>query len=142
MFLAGSSVPISSNMGQPYAHVIAPNSKQPAVDFPPVNQPITPPHCSRLSSPLSISSHNGAQSRSGSTSTGELIARTKGVATTSASRPELATITSSLGSVSAMALIQSGMTFYKLDHLFLVSQLDYIMCILIYSFSNSCTSGS
>ncbi|KAJ1437889.1 Tify domain [Sesbania bispinosa] len=82
MLLAGNS-----NMA--HAKAQAPGSKLVAVDGVSVSQPANTPPCSGLSSPLSVSSHTGAQSGSGSTSTDEfLAAKTTGVPTTPVSNVE------------------------------------------------------
>nr|AGV54585.1 hypothetical protein [Phaseolus vulgaris] len=81
MLLAGNSLSIAPNMGQPKVHV--PVSKLAAGDGMPATQPGSTPPGSGLSSPISVSSHTAAQSGSGSTSTDEfLAAKTTGVPTT------------------------------------------------------------
>ncbi|XP_029128293.1 protein TIFY 6B isoform X1 [Cajanus cajan] len=87
MLLAGTSISTASNMAKPKVHV--PISKLAAGDGVPVSQPANTPPGSRLSSPLSVSSHTGAPSGSGSTSTDEfLAAKTTGVPTTPVSNVE------------------------------------------------------
>ncbi|XP_047158054.1 protein TIFY 6B-like isoform X4 [Vigna umbellata] len=81
MLLAGSSVSVAHSMVQPKVHV--PVSKMAAGDSVPATQPANTPPGSGLSSPISVSSHTGTQSGSGSTSTDEfLAAKTTGVPTT------------------------------------------------------------
>ncbi|CAJ1936819.1 unnamed protein product [Sphenostylis stenocarpa] len=81
MLLAGNSLSIAPNMAQPKVH--APVSKMAGGDGVPVSQPANTPPGSGLSSPLSVSSHTGLQSGSGSTSTDEFLAsKTTGVPTT------------------------------------------------------------
>ncbi|BAT72742.1 Protein TIFY 6B Jasmonate ZIM domain-containing protein [Vigna angularis] len=87
MLLAGSSVSVAPSMVQPKVHV----PKLAAGDGVPVpaTQPANTPPGSGLSSPISVSSHTGAQSGSGSTSTDEfLAAKTTGVPTTPVSNVE------------------------------------------------------
>jgi len=68
-----------------------------------MNQLTTTPPCSRLSSPLSVSSQTGTQSGSGSTSTEEIMpAKTSGVATTPVSKPEPQKAAAMLPSASAI----------------------------------------
>ncbi|KAI4357582.1 hypothetical protein L6164_001521 [Bauhinia variegata] len=87
MFLAGNGVSAVSNTAQPKVQVPCP--KLGSGDGVPVNQPINTPPCSGLASPLSVSSHTGAQSGSGSTSTEEfLAAKTTGVPSTLVSKSD------------------------------------------------------
>ncbi|KAI4313738.1 hypothetical protein L6164_026694 [Bauhinia variegata] len=87
MLLAGNGVSAVSNMAQPKVQV--PYLKLTSVEGMPVNQPINAPPCSGLASPLSVSSHTGAQSGTGSTSTEEfLVAKTTGVPTTPVSKSD------------------------------------------------------
>ncbi|KAG2701510.1 hypothetical protein I3760_06G048600 [Carya illinoinensis] len=89
MFLAGNGSSITFNTAHPKAQVQAPSSKLAVGDGVPLNQPINAQPCSGLSSPLSVSSHTGAQSLSGSTSNDELMtAKTTGVSTTPVSKAE------------------------------------------------------
>ncbi|KAK9935449.1 hypothetical protein M0R45_022552 [Rubus argutus] len=105
MHLAQNGASIPSNG----AHLAQAASAKLAVeDGVPVNQPInTPPPA--LSSPLSVSSHTGAQSASGSTSTDELMAaKTTGLPTTPVSKVEPPKIGNAVGSVAATAMIHSA----------------------------------
>ncbi|KAJ7942904.1 Protein TIFY 6B [Quillaja saponaria] len=87
MFMAGNAPPVTPNMAQP--KVQTPSSKLAANDGVPVNQPISTTPCSGLSSPLSVSSHTGAQSGSDSNCTDEfLAAKTTGPPTTPVSKVE------------------------------------------------------
>ncbi|RDY04259.1 Protein TIFY 6B, partial [Mucuna pruriens] len=87
MLLAGNSLSASSNVAQPKVQV--PVSKLAGGDGVLVSQPAITPPGSGLSSPISVSSHTGAQSGSGSTSTDEfLAAKTTGVPTTAVSNVE------------------------------------------------------
>ncbi|KAJ9153061.1 hypothetical protein P3X46_026548 [Hevea brasiliensis] len=109
MFLAGQDSSISSNMALPKIQVHAPSSKPIATDVNPVNHNVTTPPCSRLSSPLSVSSQTGAQSGSGSTSTEEIMAtKTTGVATTPVSKLDTPKLTSAMGSVAATTMMPSA----------------------------------
>ncbi|XP_075658189.1 protein TIFY 6B-like isoform X2 [Castanea sativa] len=86
MLLAGNGS-IASNTAHPKAQVQAPSSKLAAADGVTVNQPINTHPCSGLSSPLSVSSHTGAQSGSGSTGNDEVMAtKTTGAPTTPVSK--------------------------------------------------------
>ncbi|EEF28366.1 conserved hypothetical protein [Ricinus communis] len=108
MFLAGNGFSIPSNMSQPKIQVQAPNSKAVATVVSPVNQPVITPPCSRLSSPLSVSSHTGAQSGSGSTSTEEIVAvKPSGVPTTPVSKPDTPKLASAMGSAPAAIMMPS-----------------------------------
>lgn len=108
MFLAGSSA-IASNTAHPKAQVQAPSSKLAAGDSVPANQPINTQPCSGLSSPLSVSSHTGAQSGSGSTSNDELMAaKTIGVPSTPVSKVEPQKIANVVGSVPVTPIFPSG----------------------------------
>ncbi|XP_061344972.1 protein TIFY 6B-like isoform X2 [Gastrolobium bilobum] len=87
MLLAGNGLSAASNMAQP--KVPAPGLKLAAGDGVSVSPPANTLPCSAVSSPLSISSHTGAQSGSGSSSTDEfLAAKTTGVPTTPVSNVE------------------------------------------------------
>ncbi|XP_012072286.1 protein TIFY 6B isoform X2 [Jatropha curcas] len=107
LFLAGNGSSISSNMAQPKIQVQAPSSKPIATDISPVSQPVTTPPCSCLSSPLSVSSHTGAQSGSGSTSTEEILTAKSTGTTTPVSKLESPRIASTMGSVAATTMIPS-----------------------------------
>lgn len=109
MFLAGHGASIASNTSHPKAQVPAPSSKLAAVDGVPVNQPINTQPCSSLSSPISVSSHSGAQSGSGSTSNDELMAaKTTGVPTTPVSKVEPQKIANAVGPVAVNPIFPSG----------------------------------
>lgn len=109
MLLAGNGSVIASNAAHPKAQVQAPSSKLAAGDGVPVNQPINTQPCSGLSSPLSVSSHTGAQSGSGSTSNDELMAaKTTGVPTTPVSKVEPQKIANVVGSVPVNPIFPSA----------------------------------
>ena len=109
MFLAGNGSAIASNTAHPKAQVQAPSSKLAAGDGVPANQPINSQPCSGLSSPLSVSSHTGAQSGSGSTSNDELMAaKTNGVPSTPVSKVEPQKIANVVGSVPVTPIFPSG----------------------------------
>ncbi|XP_062171387.1 protein TIFY 6B-like isoform X2 [Alnus glutinosa] len=109
MFLAGNGSAITSNTAHPKAQVQAPNSKLATGDGVPVNQPINTQPCSGLSSPLSVSSHTGAQSGSGSTSNDELMAaKTSGVPSTPVSKVEPQKIANVVGSVPVNPIFPSA----------------------------------
>ncbi|XP_061349501.1 protein TIFY 6B-like isoform X4 [Gastrolobium bilobum] len=87
MLLAGNGLSAGSNMAQ--SKVQALGTKLAAGDSMPVSQPINVPPCSGLSSPLSVSSHTGAQSGSGSSCNEEfLAAKTSGGPINSVSKVE------------------------------------------------------
>lgn len=111
MLLAGSSVSVAPSMVQPKVHM--PVSKLAAGDGVPSTQPANTPPGSGLSSPISVSSHTGAQSGSGSTSTDEfLAAKTTGVPTTPVSNVEPPKV------VSAATMLTSGMLMISFLTLF------------------------
>uniref|UniRef100_A0A2C9U6Z6 Protein TIFY n=2 Tax=Manihot esculenta TaxID=3983 RepID=A0A2C9U6Z6_MANES len=108
MFMAGKSSSIACNMLQSKCQVQPPSSKSIATDVSPAKHGATTPPCSRLSSPLSVSSQTGAQSGSGSTSTEEIVAtKTTEVATTPVSKLDTQKLTSAIGSVAATTLMPS-----------------------------------
>ncbi|KAE9613897.1 putative transcription factor TIFY family [Lupinus albus] len=87
MLMAGNGFSVASNTEQP--KVLAPGSKLTADDCVPMIQATSAAPSSGLSSPLSVSSHTGAQSGSGSTSTDEfLTAKPTGATTTPISNAE------------------------------------------------------
>lgn len=109
MFLAGNGSSMASNGANLKAQVQGPSLKLAAADGVPVNQPISTPH-SALSSPLSVSSHTGAQSGSGSTSTDELMAaKPTGVPSSPVSKVEPPKMINAVGSVAASPMMPSGM---------------------------------
>ncbi|XP_041014650.1 protein TIFY 6B-like isoform X5 [Juglans microcarpa x Juglans regia] len=108
MFLAGNGSSITFNTAHPKAQVQAPSSKLAVGDGVPLNQPKNTQPCSGLSSPLSVSSHTGAQSLSGSTSNDELMeAKTTGVSITPVSKvePQKANV---VGSVTVTSMLPSA----------------------------------
>lgn len=109
MYLAESASSTPTNAANLKAQVLAPTSKLAvAADGIPVNQPINTSN-SALSSPLSVSSHTGTQSGSGSTSTDELIAaKTTAVPITPVSKMEPPKIMNAVGSVAATAMMPSA----------------------------------
>lgn len=109
MVLAGSASSTPTNAANLKAQVLAPTSKlAAAADGIPVNQPINTSN-SALSSPLSVSSHTGTQSGSGSTSTDELIAaKTTAVPITPVSKMEPPKNMNAVGSVAATAMMPSA----------------------------------
>ncbi|KAE8076342.1 hypothetical protein FH972_015000 [Carpinus fangiana] len=109
MFLAGNGSAIASNTAHPKAQVQAPSSKLAAGDGVPANQPINTQPCSGLSSPLSVSSHSGAQSGSGSTSNDELMAaKTNGIPSAPVSKGEPQKIANVVGSVPVTPIFPSA----------------------------------
>lgn len=102
MLLAGNGLSVASNMAQTKAQ--APSSKLATGGGVLVCQPANTSPCPGLSSPLSVSSHTGAQSGSGSTSTDELLAtKTTGVPTNLVNNVEATKV------VSAVTMLTSGM---------------------------------
>lgn len=115
MFLAGAGAAIS-NIAHSKAQAHGMSAKMAAAsDAAPVNQPVSALPCPALSSPLSVSSHTGAQSASGSSCTDELRgAKTNGVPTTPISKVEPPRIVNPVGSVTASAMMPSGMPYFIL----------------------------
>lgn len=102
MLLAGNGLSVASNMAQTKTQ--APGSKLAAGGGVLVSQPANTSPCPGLSSPLSVSSHTGAQSGSGSTSTDEFLAtKTTGVPTNLVNNVEATKV------VSAVTMLTSGM---------------------------------
>ncbi|CAJ1932624.1 unnamed protein product [Sphenostylis stenocarpa] len=85
MLMAGSGLSAASNVAPP--NVQAPRLTLAVGDGVPVSKPLPP--CPNLSTPLSVSSHTGAQSRSGSSSSDEFLsAKTSGDTPTSVNKVE------------------------------------------------------
>ncbi|XWS34452.1 hypothetical protein CRYUN_Cryun21dG0039800 [Craigia yunnanensis] len=100
MFLAGNGSSMASNVVHPKVQGQTPISKPVQVDNVPANQLINTQLSSGISSPLSVSSHTGAQSRSGSNCTDELlVCKTKGNPTTPTSKVEPPKLVNTMGSV-------------------------------------------
>ncbi|XP_031271729.1 protein TIFY 6B-like isoform X3 [Pistacia vera] len=109
MLLAGNGTSVAPTVPQPKVQAQAPSSKPAAVDAVIVNHTINTPPGSGLSSPLSVSSHTGAQSGSGSNNTEEPMAtKTTGVATTPICKLELSNGVNGMGSVASTSVIPSG----------------------------------
>ncbi|KAJ4841310.1 hypothetical protein Tsubulata_025693 [Turnera subulata] len=107
MLLAGNGTSTSSNLAQAPIQHQTPTSKN-AADVSHVKENIVTPSSPGRSSPLSVSSHTGAQSGSGSTSTEEILAiKTTAIAITPVSKLETPKITS-MGTGAATAIIPSG----------------------------------
>ncbi|PON62718.1 Jasmonate-zim domain protein [Parasponia andersonii] len=145
MFLAGSGSCLASNSPNRKAQVLAPSSKLAAADGLPVNQPINTPN-SALSSPLSVSSHTGVPSGSGSTSNDELMAaKTTGVPTTPVSKVEPPKLINPVGSVPATAMMPSAVPQARKASLarFLEKRKERMMNAAPYNFcknSSECTA--
>ncbi|XP_022942018.1 protein TIFY 6B-like isoform X4 [Cucurbita pepo subsp. pepo] len=109
MFLAGAGAAISK-IAHPKAQPHGMGAKMAAAsDVAPTNQPVTTLPCPALSSPLSVSSHTGAQSASGSSCTDELRgAKSNRVHTTPISKGEPLRIVNPIGSVTATAMMPSA----------------------------------
>ncbi|KAK8677191.1 hypothetical protein V6N13_142744 [Hibiscus sabdariffa] len=89
MLLAGTGSSMASNVAHPKVQVQTPISKPVQFETLPANQLMNTQLSSDIPSPLSVSSHNGVQSRSGSTSTDELmLCKTTGSPTTPISSVE------------------------------------------------------
>ncbi|XVF43581.1 hypothetical protein PTKIN_Ptkin02bG0051100 [Pterospermum kingtungense] len=87
MYLAGNGPSMASNVARSKIQVQTPISKPVQVDSVPANQLINTQPSSSISSPLSVSSHTGTQSRSGSTSSNELmVCKTTGTSNTEPSK--------------------------------------------------------
>jgi len=141
MLLAANSLSVAPNMVQPKVHV--PVLKLAAAgNGVPATQPANTPPSSGLSSPISVSSHTGAQSGSGSTSTDEfLAAKTTGVPTTPVSNVEPPKLVSAVTMLTSGILVISFLTLFadygSLVHLHLcvlISCIGYLSttCRLIY----------
>ncbi|KAH9794596.1 protein TIFY 6B [Citrus sinensis] len=115
MLLAGNGSFIAPIMAQPKVQVQAPSSKPTTVDGVTGNQPVSTPPGTGHSSPISVSSHTGTQSASGSTSTEEpMAAKTIGLTTTHICKPETPNMEKAVGSVAATAVTSAGHSnFYK-----------------------------
>ncbi|XP_038892527.1 protein TIFY 6B-like isoform X2 [Benincasa hispida] len=109
MFLAGAGAAIS-NIAHPKAQAHGMGAKMTtASEAAPINQPVSALPCPALSSPLSVSSHTGAQSASGSSCTDELKgAKTNGVPTTPISKIEPQRKVNPVGPVTASAMMPSA----------------------------------
>ncbi|XWS22868.1 hypothetical protein CRYUN_Cryun29cG0073000 [Craigia yunnanensis] len=108
MFLAGNGSSMASNVAHPKVQVQKPISKPVQVDSVPPNQLINTQLSSGISIPLSVSSHTGAQSRSGSTSTDELmVCKTTGSPTTPINKVEPPKLVNTMGSVAATGRMPS-----------------------------------
>ncbi|KAL0540273.1 hypothetical protein IC582_024507 [Cucumis melo] len=109
MFLAGAGAAIS-NISHSKAQAHAMGAKMAAAsDAGPMNQPVSALPCPALSSPLSVSSHTGTQSASGSSCTDELRGgKTNGVPTTPISKVEPQRIANPGVSVTASAMMPSA----------------------------------
>ncbi|KAL5827897.1 hypothetical protein ACOSQ3_019748 [Xanthoceras sorbifolium] len=109
MLLAGNGSSIAPIAAQPKVQVQAPSLKPGAVGGVMVNQPVNAPPCTGLPSPISVSSHTGAQSGSGSTSTEEvMVVKTSGIATTPVWKPEPPKTVNAVGSVATTSTMQAG----------------------------------
>ncbi|XP_041011919.1 protein TIFY 6B-like isoform X2 [Juglans microcarpa x Juglans regia] len=107
MLLAGNVSSVALNNAHPKDQVQAPTSKLAAGDVP-VNQPINTQPCSGLSSPISVSSHTGAQSGSGSTSNDELMAAKANGVPNAISKVEPQNISNVVGSVAVTPMFPSA----------------------------------
>ncbi|XP_021293370.1 protein TIFY 6B-like [Herrania umbratica] len=108
MYLAQNGSSVASSVAHPKLQVQTPISKPVQVDSVPANQLINTQLSSGLSSPLSVSSHNGAQSRSGSTTTDELtVCKSTGTPTTPISKMEPPKMVNTKGSVAATSMMPS-----------------------------------
>ncbi|CAN6727868.1 unnamed protein product [Malus baccata var. baccata] len=133
MLLAGNSSN-SSNAAQPKSQV--PSAKLAAEDGVPVNQ-ATNIHPPALSSPLSVSSHTGPQSASGSTSTDELMAaRTSRRPTSPVNKMEAPKTANAAGSVAPTSMIPSAVPQARKASLvrFLEKRKERVMSAAPYNF--------
>ncbi|KAL2347740.1 hypothetical protein Fmac_001740 [Flemingia macrophylla] len=89
MLLAGNGLSAASNMTHTPPNNLVPSLQLAVGDGVAVSPPINMPPCSSLSSSLSVSSHTGEQSGSGSSSIDEFLAsKTSGCATASVNKVE------------------------------------------------------
>ncbi|XP_022726970.1 protein TIFY 6B-like isoform X2 [Durio zibethinus] len=108
MLLAGNGSSMASNVAHPKVQVQTPISKPVQVNSVPANQLINIQLTSGISSPLSVSSHAGAQSWSGSTSTDKLmVCKTAGTPTNSVGKVEPPKLVNTIGSVAATGIMPS-----------------------------------
>ncbi|XWS69371.1 hypothetical protein CRYUN_Cryun04dG0173400 [Craigia yunnanensis] len=108
MFLAGNGSSMASNVAHPKVQVQTPISKPVQVDSVIPNQLINTQLSCGISSPLSVSSHTGAQSRSVSSSTDELmVCKTTGTLTTPISKVEPPKLLNTMGSAAANGMMPS-----------------------------------
>ncbi|XP_022776456.1 protein TIFY 6B-like isoform X2 [Durio zibethinus] len=108
MFLAGNGSSMASNVAHPKFQVQTPISKPVQVDNVPANQLINTQLSSGISSPLSVSSHTGSQSRSGSSGTEELmVCKTTRTPTTPISKVEPKKLVNTIESVAATGMMPS-----------------------------------
>lgn len=118
MFLAGNGSSMASNVHQ-RSQFQPPSTKVAANDAVIVNHTMSMLPTSGLSSPMSVSSHTGAQSGSGSTSNNDMLhAKTTGVSVTPVTRVDTPKIVPSRGPVTAVTMIQSGITLIFLSLVF------------------------
>ncbi|OMO99792.1 Tify [Corchorus olitorius] len=108
MLLAGNGASMASNVAHPKVQVQTTISKPVQVDSVPANQLVNTQLSCGLPSPLSVSSHIGGQSRSGSTSTDEqMVCKTTGTPASPVSKVEPQKVVNTVGSVSATSMIPS-----------------------------------
>ncbi|XWS63964.1 hypothetical protein CRYUN_Cryun06bG0146400 [Craigia yunnanensis] len=108
MVLAGNGSSMAANVANPKVQVQTPISKPVQVDSVPANQLINTQLSSDISSPLSVSTYTGAQSRSGSSSTDDLmVCKTTGTPTTPISKVEPPKLVNTMGSVAATGMMPS-----------------------------------
>lgn len=104
LFLQAQAILLLARNGVSVASNIAQTELQAPGDGVPVSQPANAPASSGHPSPISISSHTGAQSGSGSTSTNEFLAvKTTGVPITPVSNAEPPRV------IDAITMLASGM---------------------------------
>ncbi|OVA11209.1 Tify [Macleaya cordata] len=103
MFLAGNGTSANPNIAAPRAQVQAPIPKTVGADVVHGNQSHSTSPCSGLSSPISVTSHPGAQSASGCSGTDELMAaKSKGPLVPPSSQPEPSKVLTSLGTAATL----------------------------------------
>ncbi|OMO60674.1 Tify [Corchorus capsularis] len=108
MLLAGNGASMASNVAHPKVQVQTTISKPVQVDSVPANQLVNTQLSCGLPSPLSVSSHIGGQSRSGSTSTDEqMVCKTTGTPTSPVNKVEPQKVANTVGSVAATSMIPS-----------------------------------
>ncbi|XP_012440543.1 protein TIFY 6B isoform X1 [Gossypium raimondii] len=108
MLLAGNGSSLTSNVAHPNVQVQAPISKPLQFETLPTNHFTNAQLCSGIPSPLSVSSHTGVQSRSGSTSTDEkTVCKTTGSLTTPISLVEAPKLANTMGPVTPTSMMPS-----------------------------------
>ncbi|XP_043695684.1 protein TIFY 6B-like isoform X3 [Telopea speciosissima] len=142
MFLAGNGASMSNNQR---AQVPAPTSMPTVFEVVHGNQSTSTPPCSGLPSPISVTSHSGAQSGSGSSNNDEgMTTKSKGtLIAPSSSQPEAPVIVTPIASA-ATTLMPAAVPQARKASLarFLEKRKERMMTVAPYSPSNKPTEGT